>query len=169
MAQLAEIITPAIPHPDELVARAAALRPLLRERASDTEKPADTGMTDRLIEERSGILRWMLTGCLDWQRHGLTLPEKVKAATGDYRQAEDVIAAWIEECCIAGQGYRARAADLYDSFKTWSERAGETPVKQKTFGDAMTERGFRREKSSTVWYVGLALQQNDGPDDGTMG
>ena len=119
----------------------------------------DKQLGAKLASEREGILAWLVRGCLDWQRDGLTLPEQVKVATREYRQDEDVVGGWLAERCITGgHDYRCRAADLYADYRAWCERAGEEPAKQKTFGAAMTERGFGRDKSNGVWYLGIALR-----------
>src|SRR5262249_582066 len=43
--------------------------------------PADTALEEKLLTELPGILNRFLTGCLDWQEHGLVEPEEVRQAT----------------------------------------------------------------------------------------
>jgi putative DNA primase/helicase len=118
----------------------------------------DKRLPAKLLAEREGILAWMVHGCLDWQTGGLTLPGKVRAATQEYRAGEDVLARWLAECCRTGTSdYRCRAGVLYGSYRQWCERAGERPVKQKSFGESLSERGFERERSNGVWYLGIGL------------
>jgi putative DNA primase/helicase len=115
-------------------------------------------------EEREGILAWLVRGCLDWRREGLTLPEKVKVATSEYRYTEDVLAQWIEERCITGgPNLRGKASVLYANFRDWYEKSGEEGnVPQAIFGSAMIERGYDRIKSNdTKWYLGIALVENE--------
>jgi putative DNA primase/helicase len=57
-------------------------------------------LAEKLKAEWPGILQWMVEGCIDWQRRGLDPPEAVTAATAAYLEAEDAMAAWIEDCCI---------------------------------------------------------------------
>ena len=59
----------------------------------------DEDLAERLRTEWPGILAWAIAGCLEWQKHGLAPPEAVTAATGSYLEAEDAIAAWIDERC----------------------------------------------------------------------
>ncbi len=63
---------------------------------------ANPHLKDQLPAERKGILAWIVAGALDWQRHGMQMPEKVLMATEDYRQHEDKISAFFEECCLRG-------------------------------------------------------------------
>lgn len=129
----------------------------------------DKRLGAKLAAEREGILAWLVRGCLDWQREGLTLPEQVKVATREYRQDEDLLGEWLEQHCLTGGNYRCQSSDLYAAYKAWCERGGEEPMKQKSFGTAMSDRGFQRQKSCGIWYLGVALRARDGWEDGTMG
>ena len=59
----------------------------------------DKHLADRLLEERDGILAWMVDGCIEWQRVGLTPPKTVVSAAEDYFHDEDVVGEWIRDCC----------------------------------------------------------------------
>jgi putative DNA primase/helicase len=125
----------------------------------------DKRLGEKLAAEREGILAWLVRGCLDWRRDGLTLPEQVKVATREYRQDEDVIKLWLAENCLTGRSdYRCRASALYTNYRAWCERAGEHPLKQKSFGAVMTDRGFGRETSNGTWYLGLTLRNGGGTE-----
>jgi putative DNA primase/helicase len=125
------------------------------------ELRADKTIPERLRAEYPGILAWMVRGCLEWQRQGLGTPEEVLRATEDYRNEQDLIGTFLEECCLQGRDYRCRAGKLYESFHNWCERNGEGyGMRQRRFGEAMSERGFVREVSNGTWYRGVALQND---------
>jgi putative DNA primase/helicase len=120
----------------------------------------DKRLGEKLRAEREGILAWLVRGCMDWLRDGLTLPEKVKAATRDFRGEEDTLARWIEECCTTGdESYRCRSQRLYGNYKEWCQRASEEPLSQKYFGPALEERGYPKKTSDGVWYLRIALRE----------
>lgn len=121
---------------------------------------ADKAMPDKLRRELPGILAWSVRGCLAWQETGLNPPAEVTEATRMYRDEEDVLGAFIAEECVTGTGMRARASQLYDRFKGWTEGSGETGISQKRFGTAMTERGFERSTSNGIWYQGIGLRED---------
>ncbi len=132
------------------------------------ELPSDLRQDKRLgvklAAEREGILGWLVRGCMDWQREGLTLPERVRAATREYRADEDLVVQWIAECCVVGSNhYRTRAWHLYAAFRAWCERGGEDVVGRKTFGLALGEHGFQRFTNNGTWYRGIALRTNEEP------
>ena len=126
----------------------------------DPELRQDKHLRDKLAAEAPGILAWWCKGCLDWRRDGLTTPAEVRAATARYREAEDVLAQFLAERCVTGpRDIRCRRSELYGAYGAWCETAGEKPLSGKSFGDAMTERGFERVTSNGVWYLGVALRQ----------
>jgi P4 family phage/plasmid primase-like protien len=124
---------------------------------------ADSTMPERLLGELSGILAWCVSGCLEWQASGLNPPAEVTEATEQYSKDQDILGAFVAQCCLVNGGIRERSADIYAAYRTWAERSGEIPVNQIRFGKAMTERGFTRETSDGTWYNGIGLHQEWRP------
>src|SRR5215203_2556672 len=121
----------------------------------------DKALPEKLRSELPGILAWVVRGCLQWRRKGLQAPEEVRQATGDYRSEMDVLAAFLEECCILRSDAMAFAKNLYVAYKEWCEANGEPVEKQRRFGMRLTERGLRRQKVGGVcrWY-GIGLRHD---------
>src|SRR5262249_54056800 len=59
------------------------------------EADRDPDLPEKLKAEWPGILTWMITGCLDWQEHGLGPPAAVLEATRTYLEAEDAFQLWL--------------------------------------------------------------------------
>src|SRR5215213_4388400 len=57
----------------------------------------DKKLAEKLRGEMPGILAWIVQGCLAYQQDGLGEPDKVRAATLDYRSEMDVLAGFIED------------------------------------------------------------------------
>jgi P4 family phage/plasmid primase-like protien len=108
----------------------------------------DRKLAGKLMEEASGILAWMVRGCLAWQQHGLQPPEAVQAATADYRAESDTIAEFLGETCVVNPLARAAAKDLYACYLSWCEQVGSKPLSQKAFGSRLTEKGFERRRGT---------------------
>lgn len=126
------------------------------------EDQKDKHLPKKLLQEAEGILAWLIQGCLDWQHNGLGEPAIVKDATKSYRDEMDVIASFLEVCCIQQKNAEVGATQLYTAYKKWCEDTGERWEKQKTFGERLTERGYTREKTRTVMvYKGLGLLTKD--------
>jgi putative DNA primase/helicase len=125
------------------------------------DKEQDKELGTKLRSELSGILSWCVRGCLDWQREGLGLPDEVKAATEEYKIAQDVLGAFLSECCVCRREYRVKAQHLYGAYLEWTKRSGEEPANQRKFGESMTERGYKRLTNNGTWYLGLSLSTDE--------
>ena len=154
---------------DEAIRRRVLLLPFLQNIPAEERDP---GLPEKLRAEWPAILRWMIDGCLAWQREGLKPPASVRAATDDYLNAEDVLGQWLEDMCIVSPklGWIALAS-LYGAWKMWCEARGQNPGTSMVLSRKLDERGFRREKKTAgagFWGIGLApaRDDNDGNDAG---
>jgi putative DNA primase/helicase len=97
--------------------------------------------------EQAAVLAWLVQGCLEWQRRGLAVPQRVRDYTAEYRAENDPIAEWIkDECEIAPENW-AKASDLRARYERWCESAGVKPIDSGTaWGKALTGHGCAREK-----------------------
>jgi putative DNA primase/helicase len=118
----------------------------------------DEALGERLRAEWPGILVWAIAGCLEWQEHGLAPPEAVTAATVSYLEAEDAIAAWIDERCHRRSDAWECSSNLFGSWKDWAEKAGEPAGSMKRFVQCLENRGFKwRRQATGRGFDGLAL------------
>ena len=102
----------------------------------------DPELAEKLKSEWPGILSWMIQGALAWQAKGLRPPKAVLAATAAYLEAEDAIAAWIDEKCERDPNAWTSSAALFSSWSAWATAAGETIGAQKKLTQALIDRGF---------------------------
>jgi putative DNA primase/helicase len=102
----------------------------------------DGDLAEKLAAEATGILAWAVQGCMDWQRERLALPEVVREATQEYREAMDAIGEFIEERCVIGDEFEIGASDLFAAYKDWASVNSEYTYNQRRFGDALSERGY---------------------------
>jgi P4 family phage/plasmid primase-like protien len=123
----------------------------------------DPKLPEKLREESSGVLAWMVRGCAEWRREGLGEPERVRAATEVYRAEQDTLAAFIEECCTVHPRASAGATPLYNAYRGWCEEGGEARLTQTKFGLQLKERSFSSEKAQRVTWHGIGLR-DDRPD-----
>lgn len=122
---------------------------------------ADKQLEEKLRNEHSGILAWMVRGCLEWQKRGLEPPGIVKGATEQYRAESDPLAAFSEEACIAKPDATTKASNLYKRYKLWAEDAGLSDrerLSSTKFGTMMGERFTKRKDRAGWFYDGIAAQ-----------
>jgi putative DNA primase/helicase len=118
----------------------------------------DKDLGEKLKAEGPAILRWMIDGCLAWQRRGLMPPKSVQAATEDYLAGEDSFALWIENCARKDPTAWEPASALWDSWRSWANNAGEFAGSQKAFANLLTDHGFAFKKTHAGrGYIGIKL------------
>jgi P4 family phage/plasmid primase-like protien len=104
-----------------------------------------------LIEsEGAGILAWAVEGAVRFSDAGCDIPDKpaaVKAASSEYREAEDWVANFVQDCCHPwdGEGDEPilRHSDLYHSYARWAKNTGEYTRSANAFGRALLVAGWR--------------------------
>lgn len=114
-------------------------------------KAADLELPAKLRDERDGILRWLVEGCLAWQREGLNPPESVRLATREYQDSQDTLKEFIEEVCIECAG-ETKVGDVFKAYRNWSEARNERPMSMVAFGNAMAENGIDKERKRNGWH-----------------
>jgi putative DNA primase/helicase len=119
----------------------------------------DRDLPEKLKAEWPGILRWMIQGCLEWQRIGLAPPQIVRDATAAYLEAEDAVGAWIEERCYCNAQAWASRGTLFADWKEWANGAGEWVGSQRRFIQALETRGFASLRKKTGrGFAGIELR-----------
>ena len=103
------------------------------------ERQADPSLKEQLRGERSGILAWLVRGCLAFQQQGLAVPSLITLATEKYRDEEDTILHFLNECCVLRPEASVKASMLYEEYKAWCE--------QNQFGRGMNATLFGNEIS----------------------
>jgi putative DNA primase/helicase len=123
-----------------------------------TPEERDPHILDKLLEEKEGVLNWLLTGLWLWREEGLDPPAAIMAAVEEYKRDQDPLGDFLEAMTAGIQGKRVTATALYAEYAAWCERNAVEPLKQNGFGRKMKDRGFRTVKSCGVnEYVGLCL------------
>lgn len=120
----------------------------------------DKELVRKLLGEAPGILRWLVDGCLAWQRDGLGEPAAVTAATAEYRNAMDVVLGFLSDCCDFDPAAQVPKGRLYQCYLAWANAAGERPLPKVSFGDRVRERGIEEDRSGKKrdrMWVGLRL------------
>jgi putative DNA primase/helicase len=122
---------------DEAIRRRLHLIPFTTTIPPDERDP---DLPDKLKGESPGILAWMVDGCIEWQKHGLAPPAIVTAATAAYLEAEDALAAWIQDCCEIDPNHWEKRADLFASWSAWANKSGEFVGSLKRFVERLESR-----------------------------
>lgn len=136
---------------------------------SPEERDKDLGK--KLKAELPGILAWAVQGCLEWQRDGLKDPEKVSAATQEYREESDLLGGFIWANCVTGdpKNVYVTTGDFYLKFEQWCKDEGTHPMPNNELSKEMKRRGFPSEQKwlhsrNQKIYRGLGWKAEPGQD-----
>jgi putative DNA primase/helicase len=102
----------------------------------------DEALGDKLRAELPSILAWMIEGTRQWLELGLAPPRIVTDATSAYLEAEDAVAAWIDDQCQRDPNARTTSADLFVSWNAWATANGEYVGGVRRLVMALEARGF---------------------------
>jgi putative DNA primase/helicase len=119
----------------------------------------DRTLKDRLLVEGSGILKWMVEGCLKWQEDTkLLAPACVTEEKEAYRQSQKPLADFFEEKCILDPSMETASSQLFEEYRLWCDEAriyGDRRMSGRAFGKALSkEEGLTARKASKgrrVW------------------
>ena len=101
-------------------------------------------------------------GRVEWQTEGLRPPAAVIDATAAYLEAEDAIAAWIDDKCERDLEAWEQSSALFASWSQWAEKSGEQAGTMKRFAQALESRGFTRHKRNQgQGFYGLRRNAED--------
>lgn len=130
------------------------------------EAERDRNLTAKLEREASGILTWLVQGCLEWQRKGLAEPAAVREATATYRADEDDLGEFLEAYTEATVDAFVSSGELHAALVSHSGDF-ERVMSKKALVEALAERGFpgaRRTVNGTTvrGILGLRLRPAGG-------
>jgi P4 family phage/plasmid primase-like protien len=89
------------------------------------EEKKDPELKLKLRAEEEGILAWTVRGTMEWFKHGLGEPPEVQAAVADWREHDDPVAEFLEDCCELEKTAFVTVSDLRAGYQWWAKDAGE--------------------------------------------
>jgi len=151
---------PAIRNVDVAISRRFHLMPWL---VTIPENERNKKLSDELKAEWPGILRWMIDGCLMWQREGLRPPKIVTDATETYLQSQDDLQRFLDECCAVAKNERDSIEHIWDGWTDWANDCGEFVGSKRRLGDRLEDKDFERVKGTrgVREYLGLRCMREN--------
>jgi putative DNA primase/helicase len=129
----------------------------------------DQHLAEKLQDEWPAILRWMLDGCLAWQRNGLMVPNVVRQATDEYFSDQDVMSQFINDWVVSDHANTfTTTAALFTAWKAWCADTNNYVGTEKAFVQDFEEAcrdwpGFNRDrKEKRRGFNAIALKSHRG-------
>ena len=118
---------------------------------------------DYLVENAAPcIMAWIIEGARKaiGNNFRIALPKCVEDAIAKYRQDNDWLSHFIEDCCEVGDGMEEKSGEFYRAYRSYCARVGDFVRSTTEFYNAVVQRGFRREKRRDGRFVlGLCLAE----------
>jgi putative DNA primase/helicase len=124
----------------------------------------DPGLLDKLKAEASGVLTWLVMGCLAWQREGLDMPPEVADANQNYREESNPLGEFVDDCCTIGPGLSTGAGMLRQAYERHCTERGIKPISGNKFAERLLKMGFERGRNHAgrLWAgIGLLTTQHE--------
>jgi putative DNA primase/helicase len=124
----------------------------------------------RLMTEASGILNWLIAGCLEWLGdRKVPVPERESEALADFWATGNPLGEWLaEECDLSDRDAETGATVLHQSFKDWMDRNEiEEDTKknwtQTKFGRELGQRQIigKKDRRGNIVRRGIKLRAAD--------
>lgn len=107
---------------------------------------------ERLFETSApAVMAWICEGARRAIEAGfrLTPPKAVADAIQSYREGNDWLGMFLEECCEQGSSLTQRSGELYQEYRAFCARTGEFTRSTTEFYAALSNAGFRKRKLKT--------------------
>lgn len=121
------------------------------------ERKKDPGLKASLEDEVSGILAWILRGYMEYKAKGLAAPSRVLLATCDYRNVNDILGQFIEECLERAENSTISADDMYKTYYKWADSSKIKPLSRPKFGEKIKSKIEFSRDAKSIKYRGYKV------------
>lgn len=134
---------------------------LIGYRRKFAEHERDPNLEEKLLEERNGILAWMIRGCLEWQRHGLKPSATVRRESATYRKESDLLGEFLDDRTERTTDARIERGEFFAKWRCWCDENGYRAGTQASISRKMTERSYEQVNSNGKrYYAGVAWRSS---------
>jgi putative DNA primase/helicase len=116
------------------------------------EEKQDKHLEQKLMQEGTGILNWLIEGARRWYKEGLKTPTIIVHATDEYRAEMDVIGNFLKERCVQKPGVSIKARELFKCYQDWCDDHNEHAVSERFLGLRLKEMGLEQKRMNDGRY-----------------
>lgn len=119
---------------------------------SISKEEMDKKLGEKLAAEAAGVLAWVVRGCKWWLREGLGNPPEIDAANEAWREHDDPLKEFLEDCCEIPEGHEppeeveklfwCKCSDLSNTYAWWCKQQREKfPLGRERFKERVLSKG----------------------------
>lgn len=112
--------------------------------------------TQHLVDNAGGaVLSWLIEGAkkVIEANYQINRPQCVLDAIGSYREGNDWLGNFINECCIVNKSYQEKSGELYNNYREYCIENGEYIRSTSDFYAALEQAGYKRKKMRDGKYI----------------
>ncbi len=118
--------------------------------------------TQYLIDNAGGaVLSWLIEGAMKVVAADFKVdrPQCVLDAIGAYREGNDWLGTFINDCCEVDKSYQEKSGELYKRYREYCTENGEYVRSTSDFYNALEQSGYKRKKlNSGIVIYGLQIR-----------
>ena len=118
--------------------------------------------TQYLVDNAGGaVLSWLIEGArkVIEANYQITRPQCVLDAIGAYREGNDWLGTFINECCEVDKSYQEKSGELYKRYREYCNENGEYVRSTTDFYTALEQAGYKRKRTKKgVIVYGLEIR-----------
>ena len=118
--------------------------------------------TQYLIDNAGGaVLSWLIEGAMKVVAADFKVdrPQCVLEAIGAYREGNDWLGTFINDCCEVDKSYQEKSGELYKRYREYCTENGEYVRSTSDFYNALEQSGYKRKKlNSGIVIYGLQIR-----------
>ncbi len=124
----------------------------------------DYQLEDKLLEERSGILNWLIEGCQLWLKDRLEPSDAILEAVDTYKKENDTVGIFLDECCLLDSELSVSINLLYSCYKKWCTANSYRPYSNCNLSKKLSERGVSKTRTNASRkYLGIKINPDSDP------
>jgi len=113
----------------------------------ESDSEYDKQLADKFKLEAAGILAWAVRGCIAWMRDGLGDTPEVGAANVGWREHDDPLKEFIDDCCETGAELWVLVAELAGAYHFWCHENHERfPLGREAFNERLKAMNFTQKR-----------------------
>ena len=115
-----------------------------------------------MVDNAGGaVLSWLIEGArkVIATNYQINRPQCVLDAIGSYREGNDWLGNFINECCEVDKSYQEKSGELYKHYREYCLENGEYVRSTSDFYSALEQAGYKRKKTKNgVMIYGIAIK-----------
>lgn len=119
---------------------------------------------DHLVSHAGGaILSWIIEGAKKVIKNDFILqkPDKIVEASQQYREENNWLERFIDECCEVDPSFTEKSGEFYASYRAFCARTGDYTRSTTDFYSAIANAGYDRRKNSKGSFIyGIKLRDD---------